>query len=179
MNAKCILLVFMVLLISCKGKYNWDNFKECIKSVPEVMSYPMEIESIGEWSHHSIGKYQKANQEKYEWNSHVYFGGRYEIVLIIDVQLNSTHSKVTEVLSEPRFRLYVYKNIEEEGRLSEYEEDIEFSLKEWQDMLRHKDNFEKMLEVLKVQYNSKPLELFEKMVNLTRPTKSQQIRLSE
>jgi hypothetical protein len=166
--------------LSClrANTYSFQDFKKCIKSAPSVMSYPTEIESLGVNSYHAIGSYQIQDKENYDWQSNVLFGTRYQISCSVPVMLNKEHTKVTGVLGEAEFHLFVIGEITDNGHAADIERDIKFDSKKWAEMIKHKDDVEKMLGVLGVQYNSDPLPLFDKLIALEMPSKEYRIRLT-
>jgi len=121
-------------------------------------------EMIGK-ADHSIKNYRDDNNEgvQCEWISEVYFGGRYELVMTVDVRVDRQTSDVSKILGTPRFLLLEIKSVEmsSDGRATVSfapGTQREFGIAEWERIGDAKGDF----SVVGVQIkNAPPIANFE------------------
>tara|TARA_B100001059_G_C17659202_1_gene488566 strand:+ start:316 stop:840 length:525 start_codon:yes stop_codon:yes gene_type:complete len=170
-------MYLILFCISCKGSYKWEQFKKCIESAIDLMEYPKQVEVLGK-AHHAIGNYQKKGLSKYEWNSYVYFGSRYEIIMSVEVVLNSDHSKIIKVLGDPEFKLIIYGEITKNsggGIEADVEKSILFGKDTWDKVVKSGSNTKEVLAILGVSENKNNLPFFEDYYESGRPIPKQLI----
>jgi hypothetical protein len=85
------------------------NYTQAVKSGFKKIPEAMQVERLFGEADHFIS-YSGPNV-KQDWNTVVFFYGRYELTMQVDVKTNAAFSEVTEVVGEPKFYLLEIKEI--------------------------------------------------------------------
>ena len=107
---------------------------------------------------------------KEEWISEVYFNGRYELVMTVDIRVDRRTSSVSKVIGTPSFHLHEIESVEmlSGGRASiSYRESAQrdFSSAEWQRVVEAKGDF----SVIGIQIQkAPPIDNFDALVQETK-----------
>jgi hypothetical protein len=101
---------------------------------------------------------------RYEWSSEVYFGGRYELVMWVDVEVDQRSSEISTILDAPKFRLLEVGRVDlssERGPSISYQGQREFNAAEWERVVEADGDF----SVIGIEINnSQPIANFDEMI---------------
>jgi hypothetical protein len=109
--------VFRVLLafglIGFAGRNSIDR-ATAMRSGYEQIPQARQIDELLGKADHSVMNEGADTEEgvKEEWISEVYFGGRYELVMTVDIRVDRRTSNVSKVIGTPRFRLLEIESVE-------------------------------------------------------------------
>jgi hypothetical protein len=145
-NAKAYFLGFTVLICGsgCQS-FNQDEYVRTVKSARSAIPVALQIETTFDEVDHTITHYGFRNQRSNQWNTNAYFGGRYQIHMTVDVEIDYSNFTVRQ-LGEPEFRLYEYSKIydpygDKEVYGGTVGRQIEFSVEDWQKVFESKGDF--------------------------------------
>jgi hypothetical protein len=109
-----------------------------------VIREAKEIEALLGDADHFITHFGFGSGKTNTWNSEVYFGGRYCLTMQVEIEIDYSNSRVTNIVGEPQFWLKVYESFSRvpNGNMSaRTAQDIKFGRKEWQKVLESKGDF--------------------------------------
>ena len=95
-------IVLLALLGCVRGSF-LDRYKMAVKSGFKKIPEAAQIEQLLGEADHFIS-YSGPNVPQ-EWNTEVYFGGRYEFTMQVEVEVSYDFSAITKVKGEPKFYL--------------------------------------------------------------------------
>ncbi len=180
--ARCDKYVPLVLLIltcfsSCGygGGFNMENYKKAVKSGFVLIPESLQIEKLFGDSDHFIS-YSGPNVGQ-DWNTEVFFGGRYTLTMQVDVKTDSSgpgFSKITSVVGKPTFYLNELRSIDisPDGSASgaESANGWQFDADKWAKVVEAKGDFSVIDITLK---KDAPLKGFKEYVKAVRAPRIQ------
>jgi hypothetical protein len=91
------------------------------------------------------GVYNYTEPDTVEWQTKAQFGGRYELSMIVPLQVNRRTGKIRQVLGKPRFLLYSIINVQlrPDGTVDQvrFGESKELSPADWEKVVAAKGDF--------------------------------------
>ena len=161
------MLTFFVLLSSC-GRSHFKPHRTAVKSAVSLLPQAVEIEALFGETDHFISHFSpRFGPGVRQWNSEVYFGGRYSLTMQADVKVDFTRNMVTEVVGSPKFYLAEYIKIgrNENGNIESHGgEGAEFEAEEWKVFFESGGDF----ATLGLKKTLKPLQHFNLYVDAMR-----------
>ena len=106
-----VMIMFSLCFASCgqPRTFNMKNYTQAVKSGFKKIPEAMQVEQLFGEADHFIS--YSGPYVPQEWNTEVFFYGRYELTMQVQVKTNSAFSEVTEVVGEPKFYLHEVKEI--------------------------------------------------------------------
>jgi hypothetical protein len=164
-NLLAIPLALLVAIIACTSGYiaNLDERKAVKSGYSKIPQAKQIDELIGEADHFISG--YKNTDPGLEWCTDVYFAGRYELGMRVDVEVNRS-SEVTKVIGEPKFYLSEVARVDVgpgDGVSVAYQPSghREFGAADWEKVVKAKGDF----SVIGIKLNrSSPVPNFDKYV---------------
>jgi hypothetical protein len=134
-------IVCLVAVTSCNHGVDSDNYKRAVKSGFAKIPEALEIESVFGEAYHSITSSPGAPKD---WQTHVFFGGRYELVLDVPIKTNFLFTEITDVTGPPDFHLLEVRNVTispTQQVETWYSNDWKFGEDDWKKVLSAKGDF--------------------------------------
>src|SRR5271167_2861413 len=100
-----LMIMFCLCIGSCGHPRTFDmkNYTQAVKSGFKKIPEAMQVEALFGEADHFIS--YSGPYVPQDWNTEVFFCGRYELSMQVDVETNSAFSEVTKVVGELRFYL--------------------------------------------------------------------------
>ena len=120
-----------------------DAYTKTIRSGIDKMAWPTELERFFGNGDHFITHYNMSPGPK-QWNSEVFFGGRYVLTLQVDVEIDYSKSEVRKIIGAPKFYLWEIESVSiGPTRLTStrFSSDWNFGKEEWQTFVRTKGDW--------------------------------------
>ncbi len=162
--------IWVALVGGCGGSgFEVGRYKNAVKDGFTKIPQAAEIEDLLGEADHFIS--YSGPGVKQDWNTEVHFAGRYCLTMQVDVKVDSSFSKIVEVIGEPKFFLAEFTRVEvdADGRVgagsdhpSQY---AEFGVREWNKVVQAKGDFSVVGVPIK---KHQPVPNFEKYVEATR-----------
>ena len=166
----CISLALAIGAVFTGGcGFNLGRYKNAVKDGFAKIPQAAEIEDLLGEADHFIS--YSGPGVKQDWNTEVHFAGRYCLTMQVDVKVNSSFSKIVEVIGEPKFYLGEITGVEvfPDGTVGASSDQgcqyAEFGLKEWNKVVQAKGDFSVVGVPIK---KGQPVPNFEKYVEATR-----------
>ena len=160
-------LAFLVFLGGCSGN-SFESHENAVESGARLLPQVVEIEKLFGSTDHFITHFSpRFGKGARQWNSEVYFGGRYSLTMKADVMVDFTKNIVTEVVGSPKFYLDEYAKIvrHRNGRIESHGGDRrEFEAAEWDAFFRSGGDF----ATLGIEKNDEPLRSFDLYIDAMR-----------
>jgi hypothetical protein len=87
------------------------DYKETVRSGIKARPWPKEMEALFGEGDHFITHYNFSPGPK-TWNTEVFFGGRYELTLQVDVEIDYKKRTVVKVVTPPSFNLREVEHVQ-------------------------------------------------------------------
>ena len=168
-----ISLAVMILAIytgGCEGSgFDVGRYKDAVKDGFTKIPQACEIERLLGKADHFIS-YSGPNV-KQDWNTEVYFEGRYRLTMQVDVKTNKDFSKIVGVIGEPKFYLGEITKVDlnADGTVSGGDggagQRATFGLKEWNKIVQSNGDFSIVGVHIK---KGQPVPNFDKFVGAMR-----------
>jgi hypothetical protein len=147
---------------------SWDAHKATVESGALLIPAAVEMETLFPDVDHFIIHYGVAKGPR-KWQSSAFFGGRYELTMEVEVEIDYVNKKVTKVVGEPSFYLKEVSKVDvyQDGRAGGWYDGTsqrEFGAEEWQKL--YKSNGD--VSVLGVVPKTDPVPFFDKFVEQAR-----------
>lgn len=159
----------MFTIVGCGGSgFDPVRYKQAVEDGFKKIPQACEIEClVGEADHFISYSGPDVGQD---WNTEVYFGGRYCLTMQVDVKVNKDFSRITEVIGEPKFYLSEFTKVDlnADGRTSgstEGGESATFGVREWNQILKSGGDFSVVAVHIK---KNQPVPNFDKFVEAVR-----------
>lgn len=168
-----VALLLSVLAMSCRDiNYSEKGYKKAVRSGLKMIPEAKQIEELLGDSDHFIS-YSGSRSVGNNWNTEVYFYGRYVLTMQVPVRMGYEFDEVLEVLDEPKFYLVEVRSIEfygndnNPGASFEQGDDYPypFTAKDWAKVYQAKGDFSVIGIDLK---KDQPVKDFEKYVHAKR-----------
>jgi hypothetical protein len=101
----CAVFVTLVCLCSCDehSTINMEHYRQVVQSGVTKLPEPLQMEALFGKGDHFISSLNRNGT--HDWNSEVFFGGRYTLTMQVEVKTDKDFSEVTEVTGRPSFVL--------------------------------------------------------------------------
>ncbi len=96
---KSLSIAIVLLTASCN---RMSDYKNTVRSGIATLPWPKQMEELFGEGDHFITHYGFDSQPK-QWNTEVFFWGRYEITLQVDVAIDYGKNAVTKSTTQPKF----------------------------------------------------------------------------
>lgn len=169
MKSRCSLTVafcMTVVFVSCKDiHFTREGYIKAVRSGFKLIPEAQQIEEILGDSDHFIS-YNGSLELGNEWNTEVFFGGRYCLTMQVPVKMDRAFDRVLAVLGPAKFDLVEIERIDDDG-LVRYNPKAErrFTATEWAKIYKAKGDFSVIGIKLK---KGPPVKNFEKSVGQVR-----------
>ena len=146
----------------------------CVKDGFTKIPQAGEIEDLLGEADHFIS--YSGSGEKQDWNTEVYFAGRYRLTMQVGVKVDRSLSKIVEVIGEPKFRLGETTRVEVDlgGSVRAFSDEpcqhAEFGVTEWNKVVQAKGDFSVVGVAIKKR---QPVPNFEQFVEAMRRGRGQ------
>ncbi len=164
-NVFRVLLAFGLIWLA--GRNSIDRATAMRSGYDQIPQARQIDELLGKADHSVMNEGDDTDEGvKEEWISEAYFGGRYELVMTIDIRVDRRTSNVSKVIGTPRFRLLEIESVEmlSGGRASvsyRGSGQREFSSVEWERVVEANGDFSVIgIEIVK----STPIPNFGELV---------------
>lgn len=161
------------LLIAAAGcqdisRSHMDHYIATVRSAAQILPEAAEIERLYGDADHFITHFgREFPGNKKQWNTEVYFGGRYSLTMQVDVSIDYENSRVSQVLGSPIFYLVEYHQIDAlpDGRFMAHSGNGKvFTREEWKTFYKSHGEFSS----LGLTQNSQHTKNFAKFVAAVR-----------
>ena len=173
---KTLLLIGLPLAGACMGAstdidFDLDRYKAAVGDGFEKIPQSREIEALLGDSDHFIS-YNGSLEVGQDWNTEVYFDGRYCLTMQVEVRTDRRFSKIVKVLGEPKFYLEEIARVEVNGDriLARNGQHFQFGPKEWAKVVKAKGDFSVIGIKLK---RNQPVQDFDKYAKAMRDPRVQ------
>ena len=102
--SKPFLFGLLLVLGLCGCGQTEKDYIQTTRSGIGSLPWPKQMEALFGDADHFITHYGMASGPR-PWNTVVYFGGRYELALQVDVEINYRTHKIVKAVSPPKFHL--------------------------------------------------------------------------
>lgn len=102
------LLLVLIAFTGCRDEM--ANYKHTIRSGLTTLPWPKQMEALFGEGDHFITHYGFSPGPK-EWNTEIYFGGRYSLTLHVEVEIDDKKNIIKEAVSPPKFYLFEVKSL--------------------------------------------------------------------
>ena len=126
----------------CVFADRWPSQETMVQSGYSLIPEARQIDSLFGPARHQTSNYKEP--DIVEWQTEVQFAGRYDLTMLVHVQIDRRSGMVLGVLEKPRFILAEINkvNVDPNGVVSiSYGESHEFGLAEWQKIVAAKGDF--------------------------------------
>ena len=161
--AGCVILpvAYLFLLLGLVYINSWPTQESMVHSGYVQIPQAREIDELFGPALHSCSNYEEPDAA--QWFTETYFGGRYELVMQVDVRIDRQSGEVAEVRGEPQFSLGEIYRIE--GRGASYGNWHQFGAEEWEAVVEADGDF----SVLGIQIDlENPVDGFEEYKAIPR-----------
>jgi hypothetical protein len=119
-----------------------EDYRSAVKSGFEVIPQVKEMESMLGEADHFITHYGM-KKGPLKWTSTVFFAGRYQLSMRVNVELNDSQHAVLRVVSEPKFYLLEVVGFKSEGTERPELSPVQpvFGLADWNKLVEAKGDF--------------------------------------
>ena len=100
-----IYVIAVSCIVSCGPRRTMNDMIKTTQSGIDSLPWPRQMESLFGEGDHFITHFGFESGPR-TWNTVVYFGGRYELALQVEVEINYSKNKVGKVVSSPTFYLW-------------------------------------------------------------------------
>ena len=154
--------------MSCGSHNEMNAYIQTVQSGIKTLPWPKQIEKLLGESDHFITHYGFDADPK-EWNTEVFFGGRYRLTLQVDVEIDYKNHLIKTNVSAPKFYLFEAGAIRRNAKRDVEGVDISgqwiFDQTQWNKLVEAKGDWSVL--GIPVKTNS-PLPGFEEHVNRAR-----------
>lgn len=98
-----VLLLALTAFSACGDEMG--DYKQTVRSGLATLPWPKEMEALFGEGDHFITHYGFSPGPK-EWNTEVYFGGRYRLTMQVDVEIDYKKHTIEKYTSPPKFYLW-------------------------------------------------------------------------
>lgn len=153
-------LLFMTFF-GCGRSVTPDEYVKICQSARTEVPVALQMETLFGKAHHMILGFQCDSKPK-TWQTLVYFGERYELVMEVEITVNC-HKKTVSQIGTPIFRLLEIEKILAPRIGAKYNRDryFEFSQKEWDTIYENHGDWSKVGYTI----NKTPVADFDKYVS--------------
>ena len=141
-----VVVMFLLSLPSCghPRSFNPKNYTQAVKSGFEKIPQALQIEQLFGEADHFIS--YSGPYVPQDWNTEVFFYGRYTLTMQVEVKTNSAFSEITEVVGTPKFFLVEVKELTEvlpDGTPlgARFSNDWRFGVNDWKKIYDAKGDF--------------------------------------
>jgi hypothetical protein len=147
---------------------NMDDYKETIRSARTVLPIAAQMEELFPVADHFIMHYAFDSDPKL-WTTDAYFGGRYNLTMKVDVEIDYTENRITKVIGKPKFHLLEVSNpyilTDEDADESNRDEgDWWFGPEEWNTLYAARGDF----SAIGIEIKRDPVAYFDEAVTQAR-----------
>ena len=162
-------LPMIALCISACSDIDFDleRYKGAVRDGFKKIPQSREIEELLGDADHFIS-YSGSRSIGQQWNTEVYFAGRYSLTMQVEVKVDRAFSKIVEVVGEPKFYLVEIAHVERlnDGRVGGGNgEGFVFGPKDWSKVVKAKGDFSVIGIKLKLH---QPVKDFDRYVKAAR-----------
>ena len=162
--------ISVILMGGCqRSGFNMERYKSAVKDGFTKIPQACEIENLLGEADHFIS--YSGPDVRQDWNTEVYFAGRYRLTMQVEVKVDRDFSRVVEVIGEPAFYLSEIAQVElnANGTFSAGTDgsgqQAVFGMKEWNKIVQSKGDFSLVGVHIK---KGQPVPNFEKFVEAMR-----------
>lgn len=154
-------VVFWSIVLLSAAWADPDFEQKMVRSGYAQIPQAAEIDALVGPARHQVSNFREQNEG--EWISTAYFGGRYELTMHLHVEFDSSTSRITRLLEEPKFMLGEITEVQ--GRGVSYGHWHEFGAAEWEQVVQAEGDFSVISITLDLDH---PLPGFEKYQKMSR-----------
>jgi hypothetical protein len=114
--------------------WNLASYKNAIRTGVGMIPEATDMQSAFPETDHMIIAYGKPDDQEaeFEWQTVSFFGGRYELTMVIKISLSQDGNRVTQIAGEPIFYFHVIKKLDQAlGASYHGNRQVEFGRKKW------------------------------------------------
>jgi hypothetical protein len=166
------LLMGLFSMLGCSDiDFDVERYKGAVKDGFVKVPQACQIEKLVGEADHFIS-YHGSRDIPQEWNSEVYFAGRYSLTMQVIVKVDRKFSRITEVVGEPTFYLDELVAIDamDGTDCAAYGEHWVFGLHDWNKVVKAKGDFSAIGIKLK---RNQPVPGFDRFVRAVRAPRIQ------
>lgn len=137
---------FLVLLLTLAGcrPSGMEDYKRTVRSGLQIMPWPLEIEQLFGDADHFITHWNFGGSEPRQWNTEVYFGGRFSLTMQVETEVDYWKRAVVRTVTPPKFYLWKYSKVTQGpngGGSYGVEKQWEFGEAEWKKLVAAKGDW--------------------------------------
>ncbi|HZZ71645.1 MAG TPA: hypothetical protein VFE24_05290 [Pirellulales bacterium] len=133
---------FIISIPSCNGGFNLDNYKSMVQSGFSQIPESLEIERLLGTADHFISN--NGGGLPRQWNTEVYFEGRYSLAMQVEVKTDNASTTITNVIGTPKFYVHEVKRVtvSADGVVqTSFRDQWDFGIEEWKKVIAAKGDF--------------------------------------
>jgi hypothetical protein len=132
-----------LLLAGCRPS-GMEDYKQMVRSGLQTMPWPLEIEQVFGDADHFLTHWNFAIEDPLQWNTEVYFGGRFWLTMQVETEVDYWKRTVVRTVKPPKFYLFKVASVTpfpNGGVKGKVDKQWEFGEAEWQKLVAAKGDW--------------------------------------